>query len=227
MTPGGLAMKRTIIMFSILLISLTSLSACSLVTNTPSPQLTLASGTLLDSDDFSTIPNGWGTIDRSGGEVAYEYEGMTIKVNTPNFSFLTVNGKLFKNSRIEIDAVLLEGPSDDNFGVLCRFKDFENYYAFVISHDGYFGIYKVLDGVMTLGNVTGNLDYSDAIRKGGVVNHITATCHGDILSLTVNDTLLSQIQDSSFTEGQIGLIASAYSDPGVKVLFDNLEIYQP
>ncbi|PKN98344.1 MAG: hypothetical protein CVU42_12490 [Chloroflexi bacterium HGW-Chloroflexi-4] len=220
-------MKRTITVFSILLLGLIALSACSLVNKSPTEQVNLPSGTLLDSDDFSIIPNGWGTIDRSGGEIAYEYEGMTIKVNTPNFSFITVDGKIFHDSRIEIDAVLLEGPANDNFGVLCRFKDFENYYAFVISHDGYFGIYKVLDGVMVMGNQTGNLDYSDAIRKGGVVNHITATCQGDILSLSVNDTLLSQIQDSSFTEGEIGLIASAYSDPGVKVLFDNLEIYQP
>ncbi len=220
-------MKRTITVFSILLVALVMLSACSLVNKAPTTQATLAPGTLLDADDFSNTTNGWGTIDRSGGEIAYEYEGMTIKVNTPNFSFLTVDGKNFHDSRIEIDAVLLEGPSNDNFGVLCRFKDFKNYYAFVISHDGYFGIYKVMDGVMTLGNDTGNLEYSDIIRKGGVVNHITATCQGDILSLSVNDTLLSQIQDSSFSEGQIGLIASAYSDPGVKVLFDNLEVYQP
>ncbi|PKN06046.1 MAG: hypothetical protein CVU72_06475, partial [Deltaproteobacteria bacterium HGW-Deltaproteobacteria-7] len=164
-------MKRTITVFSILLLGLIALSACSLVNKSPTEQVNLPSGTLLDSDDFSIIPNGWGTIDRSGGEIAYEYEGMTIKVNTPNFSFITVDGKIFHDSRIEIDAVLLEGPANDNFGVLCRFKDFENYYAFVISHDGYFGIYKVLDGVMVMGNQTGNLDYSDAIRKGGVVNH--------------------------------------------------------
>lgn len=220
-------MKRTIFLFSVMLIGLMTLNACSTAENTPSPQITLAPGTLLDMDDFSTNQNGWGTIDRDGGEIAYEFEGMTITVNTPNFSFLTVNGKKFTNSRIEIDAVLLEGPSNDNFGVICRFQDYKNYYAFVISHDGYFGIYKVLDGVMILGNETSNLDYSDAIRKGGVVNHISATCDGDILSLTVNDTLLSKIQDSSFSEGQIGLITSAYSDPGVKVLFDNLEIYQP
>lgn len=220
-------MKRIIILFSVLLIGLMTLNACSTAENTPSAQITLAPGTLLDMDDFSTNQNGWGTIHRDGGKIAYEYEGMTITVNTPNFSFLTVNGKRFTNSRIEIDAVLLEGPSNDNFGVICRFQDYKNYYAFVISHDGYFGVYKVLDGVMILGNETSNLDYSDAIRKGGVVNHISATCDGDILSLTVNDTLLSKIQDSSFSEGQIGLIASAYSDPGVKVLFDNLEIYQP
>ena len=220
-------MKQLITLFCLLLISLTALSGCSLVKPTSSAQATLAPGTLLDSDDFSTNANGWGTMDRTGGEIAYEYEGLTIKVNTPNFSYLTVDGKKFTDSRIEIDAVLLEGPSNDNFGVVCRYKDIENYYAFVISHDGYFGIYKVKDGVLTMGNDTGSLEYSDVIRKGGVVNHISATCQGDILTLRVNDSLLSQIQDSSFSDGQVGLIASAYSDPGVKVLFDNLEIYQP
>lgn len=220
-------MKRTITLFCIFLISLTALSACSLIKNNPSTQATLAPGTLLATEDFSVTPNGWGSMGRTGGEIAFEYQGLTIKVNTPNFMFWSVNGSKFTDTRIEADAVLLEGPSNDNFGVICRFVDNENFYAFVISHDGYYGIFKFMDGVISMGNETSNLEYSDVIRKGGVVNHITATCQGEILSLSVNDTLLSQIQDSSFSEGQVGLIASAYSDPGVKVLFDNLEIYQP
>jgi len=220
-------MKRTLTLFSVLLIGMMAISACSLVKNLSTSQPTLAPGTLLVTEEFSITPNGWGTMGRSGGEIGFEYEGLTIKVNTPNFMFWTVNGSKFVDTRIEADAVLIEGPDNDNFGVICRFKDNQNFYAFVISHDGYYGIFKLMDGVITMGNETGNLDYSDAIRKGGVVNHITATCQGEILSLTVNDTLLSQIQDSSFSEGQVGLIASAYSTPGVKVLFDNLEIYQP
>ena len=83
------------------------------------------------------------------------------------------------------------------------------------------------NGVIETGSDQAKLEYSDVIRKGGVVNHIAATCQGDVLSLTVNDTLLKQVEDSSFAEGQVGLIASAYSRPGVKVLFDNLKIYQP
>jgi hypothetical protein len=220
-------MKRTLTLFSILLIAITAISACSLVKTNSPVQQTLAPGTLLATDDFSVVPNGWGTMGRTGGEIAFEYEGLTIKVNTPNFMFWTVNGSNYSDTRIEADAVRLEGPDNDNFGVICRFKDNKNFYAFVISHDGYYGIFKFIDGAIVMGNETGNLDYSDVIRKGGVVNHITATCQGDILSLTVNNTLLAQIQDSSFSEGQVGLIASAYSDPGVKVLFDNLEIYQP
>jgi len=117
--------------------SMAALSACSQANNSSSSQPTLAPGTLLVADDFSVTPNGWGTMGRTGGEIGFEYQGLTIKVNTPNFMFWTVNGSKFKDTRIEVDAVRLEGPDNDNFGVICRFKDNKNFYAFVISHDGY------------------------------------------------------------------------------------------
>lgn len=220
-------MKRALFLFSILFIVCLAGSGCSVFEKISPTAAALEPGTLLSEDDFSVTPNGWGTMGRSGGNIGFEYEGLTITVDTPNFMFWTVNGSKFTDAQVEVDAVLLEGPSDDNFGVICRFQDNSNFYAFVISHDGYFGIFKVVDGAIVVGTENSNLEYSDAIRQGGVVNHIVATCKGDILSLTVNDTLLSQIQDSSFSEGRVGLIASAYSDPGVKVLFDNLKIYQP
>jgi len=72
-----------------------------------------------------------------------------------------------------------------------------------------------------------NLNYSEVIRQGGVVNHITAECSGELLKLTVNETLLAEIQDGSFNEGQVGLIAGAYENAGVKVLFDNFRVTQP
>lgn len=224
---GGFRMKRTLCLVSILFLMSLTLGACSMIENLTAEQPTLASGTLLDEDDFSITPNGWGTMGRTGGEIGFEYEGLTITVDTPNFMFWTVNGSKFTDAQVEVDAVLLEGPSDDNFGVICRFQDNKNFYAFVISHDGYYGIFKMIDGAIVTGSGEAKLEYSEAIRKGGVVNHIVATCQDEMLSLTVNDTLLTQVQDSSFSEGQIGLIASAYSDPGVKVLFDNLKIYQP
>ncbi len=220
-------MKR-VLFLSLVLLSIAFLfSACKVVQSLSPNAPTLAPGTLLLTDDFSKTPNGWGTMDDASGQVSFEYEGLTIQVNLPNSMVRTVNGYQFADARIEVDAALLEGPSNDHFGVICRYQDSSNYYAFVISHDGYFGIYKMVDGVIVLSENKTNLDYSEAIRKGGVVNHISATCNGEILSLTVNDTLLAEIQDSSFNEGQIGLTATAYGDPGVKILFDNLEIYQP
>jgi hypothetical protein len=220
-------MKHTAIQLTCLVVLASLISACTVVEKLTPVQPSLAPGTLLVEDDFSITPNGWGTMGRSGGEIGFEFEGLTILVNTPNFMFWTVNGSRFTDTRVTVDAVLLEGPADDNFGVICRFQDNKNFYGFVISHDGYYGIFKLVDGVIDQGADSTNLDFSDAIRQGGVVNHMEATCQGDTLSLSVNDTLLTQVKDSSFTEGQVGLIASAYADPGVKVLFDNLQVYQP
>jgi hypothetical protein len=185
------------------------------------------SGTVLFKDDFSKSPNGWGTIGRDGGEIAFEFEGMDITVTTPDTLFWTVNGDKFTDSRIEVDAVLLDGPANDTFGVVCRYQDSGNFYAFMVSHDGYFGILKMQAGQITLANPSGDLEYSEKIRQGGVVNHLMAICQGSTLTFIVNDTLLGQIEDPSFTNGQIGLIAGAYNIPGVKVLFDNLMVIQP
>lgn len=220
-------MKQSAIQLMCLLVLASFITGCSVVDKLTPVQPSLAPGTLLVEDDFSETPNGWGTMGRSGGEIGFEFEGLTIKVNTPNFMFWTVNGSKFTDTRLAVDAVLLEGPADDNFGVICRFQDNQNFYGFVISHDGYYGIFKVVDGAIDLGADGSSLDFSDAIRQGGVVNHIEATCQGDTLSLAVNDTLLTQVKDTTFSEGQVGLIASAYSEPGVKVLFDNLQVFQP
>jgi hypothetical protein len=83
------------------------------------------------------------------------------------------------------------------------------------------------EGNMILAGEKTNLDFSDVIRQGGIVNHIEALCSGDTLKLTVNEIVLAEIRDSSFSEGQVGLIAGAYDTPGVQVLFDNLIVYQP
>ena len=202
------------------------ISGCSIL---PSSNIieTAHPGWTYFEDDFSVTPNGWGTLGRDGGEVIFEYGGLVIKMNTPNSLYWTVNEGSYADTRIDVDAVLLDGPINDNFGVVCRFSDNNNFYGFLVTHDGYYGIFKMKDGQMVLtGNKT-NLDYSEAIRQGGVVNHLTVECTGNVLKLTVNDTLLSEIQDSSFSTGQIGLIAGAYETAGVQVLFDNLKVTQP
>lgn len=185
------------------------------------------SGWTFFSDDFTTPPNGWGTMGREGGEILFEYEGLVLKVVTPNSLLWSVNQPRYRDSRIDVDAVLLDGPVNDNFGVICRFIDNQNFYGFLVTHDGYYGIFKMQNGEMVMTNDKTNLDFSEVIRQGGVVNHITAECTGHILSLTVNDTLLAEIQDTSFSEGQVGLIAGAYENAGVKVLFDNFKVTQP
>lgn len=220
-------MKKISIAFLMLLLLTLLLSGCEMLTGGSEIEPTSHPGWVFFEDDFSTSPNGWGTIGPEGGEAAFEYQGLVIKIHSPNSLFWTVNEGKYSDTKIDVDAVLLNGPTNDNFGVICRFADNANFYGFLITHDGYYGIFKMQNGKMILSGGKQNLDFSEAIRQGGVVNHITATCSGKILSLEVNDVLLAEIQDSSFSSGQIGLIAGAYETAGVQVLFDNLKITQP
>jgi len=184
-------------------------------------------GELLLEDDFSGNNHLWGIMERAGGDIDIAYGGMIFSVYLPNFMFWSVTGGDYSDARVVVDAVLVEGPVNDNFGVICRYQDDENFYGFLLSHDGYYGIFKYQDGKMIMTSTEGNLAYSEVILQGGVVNHIEATCQGNTLSLTVNDTLLAAVEDDSFTKGKVGLIAGAYAEPGVTVLFDNFRVYQP
>lgn len=206
---------------------ITVLVGCSVIPPLNPVEEPAHSGWVFFSDDFSTPPNGWGTMGREGGEVLFEYEGLVLNVITPNSLVWSINQPRYSDSRIDVDAVLLDGPVNDNFGVICRFVDNQNFYGFLVTHDGYYGIFKMLNGQMMMPSDKTNLDFTEVIRQGGVVNHITAECTGEILKLSVNDNLLAEIQDSSFNEGQVGLIAGAYENAGVKVLFDNFQVTQP
>ena len=203
------------------------LSGCQVYQSIQPINESTTSGTLLFSDDFTSNTNAWGTSGKNIGEIIFEYEGLDIKVNTPNSLLWTVTADQFRDTQIEVDGVLLGGPNDDTFGVICRYQDNEHFYGFLLSHDGYYGIFKMDGGNMLLADSQAGLKYSDAIRQGGVVNHIQAVCQGETLRLTVNGTLLSEVQDSSYTQGQMGLIVGTYEIAGTEVFFDNLQIYQP
>lgn len=203
------------------------LSGCGLKTGIMRTLFPPESGDLLLEDDFSGNINGWGMMERAGGDIEIAYGGMLFSVYLPDFMFWSVTGGDFQDTRVEVDAVLVEGPTNDNFGVICRYQDEENFYGFLLSHDGYYGIFKYMGGNVITASSEGKLAFSEEIRQGGVVNHIEAVCEGDTLSLIVNDSVLASVEDDSFASGKVGLIAGAYADPGVIVLFDNFKVYQP
>ena len=210
----------------LLLLLSASLAGCSTIegllpTGTPPP-----SGTILYADDFSSS-QGWGASGRGGGSVAFEYEGLEIKIDSPNSLYWTVNGRTYTDMQIDVDAVLLAGPTNDNFGAICRFVDNKNFYGFIISHDGYYGMFKSVNGVIYPLLKTEGMQYSETIRQGGIVNHIQVICQGTTLTLKVNGEELAAVHDIDLTKGQFGLIAGAYDTPGVVVLFDNLLVIQP
>ena len=180
------------------------------------------------ADDFSNPNSGWGiwTEDANGSFVAYQNNGLRILVKDQQFDYWSRPGKRFVDARIEVDAIKLAGPDDNDFGLLCRYQDKDNHYQFLISSDGYAGIIKVADGKYSM--LTGtDMVYTQAIRQGEALNHIQADCVGQALTLSVNGEVVAQTQDSSFAAGEVGVIAGTDSDPGVDIFFDNFVVSNP
>ncbi len=61
------------------------------------------------------------------------------------------------------------------------------------------------------------------------VNHIEGVCDGDTLTLLLNNQVLAQAQDSTYTKGGMGMIVNPGSggDNGMDVLFSNFVVKGP
>ena len=225
-------MKRTWIIWFVLALGTTI--GCSLLgkagQNTPTPApaaATTSAATVLFQDDFSNPDSGWDRVNVKDGITDYTPEGAyRILLNLPNTDVWANPGLSFTDVRIEVDATKVGGPDNNDFGVQCRYQDDNNFYFFLISSDGYYGIGKVKDGEQTL--LSGeNMEYSDAILQGRSTNHLRADCVGPHLKLYVNGVPVATAEDSDFTHGDVGLMAGTFDESGTDVLFDNFIVLQP
>jgi hypothetical protein len=218
-------MKRSLI--AVLLFWLVGCAKVPLVSNLleGSPQSATQASQLF-FDDFSETKSGW---DRFSGEIGitdYKAETYQIFVNEPNTDLFANPGQLFNDVVIEVDAARISGPSNNNFGVICRYRDEKNFYSAQISSDGYAGIFRMKDGVLKLlGNET--MIPVPAILGGLSENRIRFECIGNSLALAVNGTPVDAREDKSFDKGDVGLIAGTYEESGTLVAFDDFRVTQP
>jgi len=126
---------------------------------------------------------------------------------------------------MDADVAKLSGPDENRIGLLCRFSE-NNYYFFMVSSDGYYTIGKYIDGnVIQLGQR--EMQPDESIHTGLAVNHLRGDCVGNTLTFYVNGKLVAQAQDADFAEGDVGLLAGTFTEPGVDVIFDNFLVSQP
>lgn len=181
---------------------------------------------ILFMDDFSQQTGGWRTRSDRLSYAGYVQNGFRLWVDLPNFQVWSVPGLIFKDIHIYTRAQKTAGPDDNYFGLICRYQDDDNFYAFVISSDGYYGIFKKQGGTQTLVGLT-QMDFDEAIQRGGEPNEIMAVCQGDQLALIVNEVKLLQVTDATFTHGDVGMIAGNLSQPGADILFDYFIVINP
>lgn len=174
----------------------------------------------LFQDDFSSPGGAWLNGEKDGLQGAFIDGAYELRTTRDGMLAAVSAGPSFGDVRVEVDATLLgDIPALQAFGPVCRMQDPANYYRFMIGADGYYGIYKIVNGERVI--LSDRNQQPGSVRSGaGQLNHIAADCSGSLLTLTVNDEVLLQVTDSAFASGEIGLAVSA-AEPGLTVRFDN------
>jgi DNA-directed RNA polymerase subunit RPC12/RpoP len=200
------------------------------VPSTPTPPLPtpVPFKKTLFHDEFTNPSSGWARARNSKYTLEYKGGNYHVLINEQNAGqeVTRADEGNYADVSVEVDVQQTAGPSDGLMGVTCRDDNNGNFYSFEFSQDGTYGIFKYVN------NSGDSLDEQTLepglIQQNGV-NHIVGVCAGDTLTLLVNGQVLSQVEDSDYTKGEVGLIVRAGSSgaAGEDVLFSHLVVKGP
>jgi len=183
-------------------------------------------GAILFQDDFDSPGSGWEVGDYEVGSVGYKDKGYVVISYGNGDTMWGVAYRSFTNVIIEVEATQVSAPANDNndYGVGCRIQPNGDGYYLLISGDGYYAIGKFVGG-----NFEQMVEFveSSAIHQGNATNRIRAICDGDYLALFANGKLLTEINDTTFRQGDIALTATSYENEPTEIRFDNLIVREP
>jgi hypothetical protein len=94
---------------------------------------------VLFQDDFSSTSSGWDQVDQSEKVTDYVNGGYRMWLTTVNYDiWANPNNNTFSGPvSVEVDATLIAGPENNDFGIQCHYQDVSNFYVGLISSDGY------------------------------------------------------------------------------------------
>lgn len=176
-------------------------------TNTPMPTATPLPR-ILASDNFSTsrrlIDDNFDPQQRFGGARS---QGSFVVFYRTNYDKLPTYDLNFTQNNAAL-SVLASINTDFNGYVMlaCRDQGANKQYRAMIDTDTQYGrIINSASGQDLLNR------FAPSIRKGTAPNRIKFACIGSQLSLTVNDTLVGSVSDSSFATGKWWIASGNYS----------------
>ncbi len=182
-----------------------------------------SSGTVVD--DFSDPASGWGASSHETYVRGYQQGQYLFQIDVPNWFVWVTGGYRYKDVAIRV-TTRSQQETDNHFGVLCRYSE-GSFYYFAISSDGYYGIFRRLNGG-SLEPLSGQaMLRSPLVRTGNAENQLTAVCRGTTLTLYVNGEQVARVEDDALTQGDIGMATGTLTEGGTIVWFDDLEAREP
>jgi hypothetical protein len=179
-------------------------------------------GSIIYQDDFSTIQGMWAWED-SEGSVSYVSDELHVEVNQAEFFIWGVPDRSFSDVILDVDARVVTAAGDGDFGLLCRYQDNQNFYGMEISEDGYYAVWKMIDGEYY---PLVDWQFSSLINTGKPT-HLGAACVGNTLAFIVDGELLVEIKDGDLVSGDVGVVAGTWEVAPLVVGFDNFVVRSP
>ncbi len=184
-------------------------------------------GNILFEDDFSDTDSGWDRTDFAEGYTDYDDGVYRIFVNAENWSAWANPSRNFDDVSISVQTKKTGGDDDNEYGVICRHANIDNFYLATISSDGFYGFWMRQNGeALEMLNME-NMLTSSEINLGEEINFIRLDCVGSTLTLYVNGEYVDSTEDGTIDSGDIGLYAGTFSIPGTDILFDNIVVREP
>jgi hypothetical protein len=162
------------------------------------------------------------------GRTSVINEQLVLDLNAPNImQFASLPQPTFQDFVLEVEARPLSGGQSNSYGVLFRLQDPNQFYRFELTADGKYMLERRnADGTWT--RFVKDWTAHEAIQPGtNVTNHIRVEAVGPAISVYVNDTLVQQVNDSSYASGQIALDAGTFGESIMQVAFDNVVVRLP
>ena len=181
-------------------------------------------------------------------------EGM-LKLTTEevNRSFYSLAEPYFADFDLTIEARMTGGDAFNGYGVVFRLQDPDNYYQFLVSGDGYYALFRKVDGSQT---TLHEWKESSAIEQGfDANNRIRVIASGNKFHFYINDQqvdlcvpdfaagqtqstynaggacmglTVDTIVDNSLSDGRLGPSVYTFREyPGVEAAFDNIVVVAP
>lgn len=175
-------------------------------------------------DDF-TSGYFWPTQKDGNIHFIYTASGYSISNYIDRDIAWSVRGEQYGEVRVEVVGSRVEGEMDDGYyGVICHFTDASHFYLMAVGSDGWYGIAIRQPGKLVFLNE--GYDTS-VINTGSAPNLIRADCLRGALSLWVNGTKLSQVEDHSYNSGAVGMAVGTRSEEKFVAIFDDFAVYVP
>ncbi len=178
---------------------------------------------LIDPLNDNSKGYAWDVSNQTDGTCAFS--GGSYHSNTPkiNFFFLcTAQATDISNFAVEVQMKVIQGDcgglvfrADSNTGKM---------YFLEVCQDGTYGLYRYLD--FTGNNVKDLAGGTSAAITTGLnqTNTIAVVAQGSTMSVYVNKQKIATANDSTFTHGQISLVADAYTHP-TEVAYNNVKVW--